>query len=108
VEETAARRLARRLARRDAEALSATCCAAAGENGLALAWAVVDMIKDDDVHLAALPLAEVADLLEKAATGDGARLRAQWAALMEAVEAEADEIGAAGDDDRDGVWEVAA
>jgi hypothetical protein len=100
--ETEARRLARRLALREADAFADACRAAGGGDGAALAWAIVDMIRDWGVPLHVLPLAEAAALLSAQPESSEHGARATLAALVATLETLSDADLLGGDAPSDG------
>ncbi len=83
---------------RDGGAIASACRSAGGDEGAALAWALIDMAGDDDTLLRALPLGEMAALLGEIPARRGDRARAALARLISAVEDAADEEFLAAED----------
>jgi hypothetical protein len=102
-----ARRLARDIAVRNPQALALACAKAGGDAGAGLAWAWIDMVRDEEVHLLATPLDELIALLDVRPQDDRGPLRRRLARLAELLEELADAEFGAGFDAADIAQEAA-
>lgn len=88
---------ARGFAVRHGDACAALCRAQEGETGAAVAWATLDMLADGAIHPAAVPLREVAALLDAHPRRGAARraFRALGAMVEKLADAELSTVFAA-------------